>query len=82
MTVSLAGTMKFLRSLGQHQGTSGFQCEQYKTQDDVPAEWLEERESAFGLIKAVKHSANIEGVDVGWGNMPKPLGSDQAKWLS
>lgn len=81
VNVSLAGTMKFLRSLGQHDGSSGFQCEQYKTQDDVPAECLEERESAFGLIKAVTHSASIKGMDVGWEIMPKPLGSDQAEWL-
>lgn len=82
VNVSLAGTMKFLRSLGQHENSSGFQCKQYKTQDDVPAEWLEERESGFGLIKAVTHSASIERMDVGWEIMPKPLGSDQAEWLS
>ncbi|KAM0703616.1 hypothetical protein Q7P35_009555 [Cladosporium inversicolor] len=81
VNVSLAGTMKFLRSLGQYEGSSGFQCEQYKTQDDVPAKWLEGQESAFGLIKAVTHSASIKGIDVGWEIMPKPLGSDQAEWL-
>jgi crotonobetainyl-CoA:carnitine CoA-transferase CaiB-like acyl-CoA transferase len=81
VNVSLAGTMKFLRSLGQHEGSSGFQCEQYKTQDDVPTEWLEERESAFGLIRGVRHSASIQGIDVGWDSMPKPLGSDKAEWL-
>lgn len=82
VNVSLAGTMKFLRSIGQHEGSNGFQCDQLKTQDDVPAEWLEERESGFGLIKAVKHSASMEDMDVGWEIMPKPLGSDQAEWLS
>jgi crotonobetainyl-CoA:carnitine CoA-transferase CaiB-like acyl-CoA transferase len=65
VNVSLAGTMKFLRSLGQYESSSGFKCEQYKTQDDVPAELLEERESAFGTIKAVTHSASAEGMDVG-----------------
>ena len=82
VNVSLAGTMKFLRSLGQHEGSSGFQCGHYKTQDDVPAAWLEERESAFGLIKGVKHCASIEGVEVGWDIMPKPLGLDKAEWLT
>jgi hypothetical protein len=82
VNVSLAGTMKFLRSLGQYEGSSAFDCEQYKTQDDVPAEFLEERESGFGLIKAVTHSASIKGMDVGWEIMPKPLGSDQVCWLS
>lgn len=82
VNVSLAGTMKFLRSLGQHEGSSGFQCERYEKQEDVPSEWLEERDSEFGVIKAVKHSASIEGVDVGWDIMPKPLGSDRAEWLT
>jgi crotonobetainyl-CoA:carnitine CoA-transferase CaiB-like acyl-CoA transferase len=82
VNVSLAGTMKFLRSLGQYEGSSGFQCKQYKTKDDVPAEWFEERESAFGMIKAITHSASVEGMDVGWETMPKPLGSDRAEWLS
>jgi crotonobetainyl-CoA:carnitine CoA-transferase CaiB-like acyl-CoA transferase len=80
VNVSLAGTMKFLRSLGQYEGSSGFRCEEYKSQDDVPAEMLEERGSEFGVIRAVKHSANIEGCEVGWDIMPKPLGSDQAEW--
>jgi hypothetical protein len=82
VNVSLAGTMKFLRSLGQYQGSSGFQCEQYQSQEDVPADMFEERESEFGVIKAVKHSASIEGCEVGWDIMPKPLGSDQAEWLT
>lgn len=81
VNVSLAGTMKFLRSLGQHEGSSGLQCEQYENQDDVPSDWLEERDTELGMIKAVKHSASIDGVDVGWDIMPKPLGSDQAEWL-
>jgi len=81
VNVSLAGTMKFLRSLGQREGSSGFRCEQYKTQDDVPAEFLEERKSAFGIIKGVRHSAKVEGVKVGWDIMPRSLGSDKAEWL-
>jgi hypothetical protein len=82
VNVSLAGTMKLLRSLGQYEGSSGFQCEQYKSQDDVPAGLLEERDSGFGVIKAVKHSASIDGCEVGWDIMPKPLGSDQPVWLT
>lgn len=83
VNVSLAGTMKFLRSLGQYEGASGFECDEYaRSQEDVPAAMLEERDSEFGRIRALKHSAEIEGVDVGWDIMPKPLGSDPAKWLS
>jgi hypothetical protein len=79
--VSLAGTMKYLRSLGQYPGTSGFQCEDYKQQADIPAEYLETRDTGFGRMTAVKHSAKVSGCEVGWEIMPKPLGSDSAEWL-
>ena len=79
--VSLAGTMKYLRSLGQYSGNSGFQCRDYKQQTEVPPEYLETRETAFGRVTAVKHSARISGCEVGWDIMPKPLGSDSAEWL-
>ncbi|KAG9948387.1 CoA-transferase family III, partial [Aureobasidium melanogenum] len=78
--VSLAGTMKYLRSLGQYFGAAGFQCKDYKKQADVPAEYLETRETGFGRMVAVKHSAKIGGCEVGWEIMPKPLGSDSAEW--
>ncbi|KAH0846115.1 hypothetical protein AYO21_10104 [Fonsecaea monophora] len=81
VSVSLAGTMKYLRSLGQYPGNTGFQCDDYATMQDVPAEYLEERMSGFGLLKAVKHSATIDGVPVGWDIMPNPLGSDEPRWL-
>jgi len=79
--VSLAGTMKYLRSLGQYPGTSGFQCNDYKQQADIPAEYLETRDTGFGRMTAVKHSARISGCEVGWDIMPKPLDSDSAEWL-
>ncbi|KAJ9603283.1 hypothetical protein H2200_012061 [Cladophialophora chaetospira] len=79
--VSLAGTMKYLRSLGQYEGNSGFQCQFPKSIAEVPEEFLEEKMSEFGMLKAVKHSARIEGVDVGFDIMPKPLGSDELRWL-
>jgi predicted thioesterase len=47
----------------------------------MPAEYLETRETGFGVMTAVKHSAAIEGVQVGWDIMPKPLGTDQKVWL-
>lgn len=78
--VSLAGTMNYLRSLGQIPGRSGFECN-----DVVEAEaetYLETKASGLGgAIGAIRHSAQIEGVEVGWGIMPKPLGSDRAVWL-
>lgn len=82
VNVSLAGVMKYLRSLGQYPGDTGFHFKDFNAPQDVPEEFLEERESAFGPMKSVGHSATIEGVAVGWDIMPKPLGSDKAEWLS
>ena len=79
--VSLAGTMKYLRGLHQYEGSSGFQCGNYLRQGDVPEDFLETKETGFGSLKAVKHSASIEGLRVGWDNMPKLLGSDDATWI-
>ncbi|KPI37688.1 CaiB/baiF CoA-transferase family protein [Cyphellophora attinorum] len=79
--VSLAGTMKYLRSLGQFPGDSGFQCQDYDSPSEVADEFMETRESGFGQMRSVKHSASVEGVKVGWDVMPKPLGSDELRWL-
>ncbi|OCK83564.1 CoA-transferase family III [Lepidopterella palustris CBS 459.81] len=78
--VSLAGVMKYLRSLGQYPGKTGFQCEDCIKAEDVE-EFLETKMSAFGALRAVKHSATIDGVETGWDIMPKPLGSDKPEWL-
>lgn len=78
--VSLAGCMKYLRSLGQYPGQSGFASRDYVCAEDVE-EFLEKRESGFGLLEAVRHSANVEGCKVGWDIMPKELGRDEARWL-
>ncbi|KAL7904467.1 CoA-transferase family III domain-containing protein [Trichoderma velutinum] len=78
--VSLASVMKYLRSLGQYPGSSGFQCNDYECAEDVE-EYLEACRSGFGRLEAVRHSATIDGCSVGWEIMPKPLGSDELKWL-
>ncbi|KAH7319598.1 CoA-transferase family III domain-containing protein [Stachybotrys elegans] len=79
--VSLAGVMKYLRSLGQYPGTSGFSAKNYLSDKDVPPEYYELRDSGLGELKAITHGAKIQGVEVGWKIMPKPLGSDKAEWL-
>ncbi|KAL4915053.1 CoA-transferase family III domain-containing protein [Aspergillus aurantiobrunneus] len=79
--VSLAGVMKYLRSLGQFEGKTGFATRDYTCTTDVPAEYLETRGTGFGEMTALKHSASIEGLKVGWDVMPKPLGTDEKKWL-
>jgi crotonobetainyl-CoA:carnitine CoA-transferase CaiB-like acyl-CoA transferase len=80
--VSLAGVMKYLRSLGQYEGRTGFEeGRDYTCLADVPEEYLETRQTGFGEITFVRHSASVEGVEVGWDVMPKPLGSDEKRWL-
>lgn len=75
--VSLAGTMQYLRSLGQEDG---FNRRDFKGPDEVFG-YLETRATDFGELKALKHSAKIEGLHVGWEHMPKTLGSDAPVWL-
>lgn len=79
--VSLAGVMKYLRSLGQYPGAAGFESQDYEKQSDVPPEFLETRDTGFGSMTAVRHAASVEGCEVGWRVMPKPLGSDEPEWL-
>lgn len=80
VNVSLVGVMKYLRSLGQYPGDSGFQSSPVHAQEHVPVQYLEERQSAFGCLRFVKHATTIDGLDVGWKLMPKPLGSDPPVW--
>lgn len=81
--VSLAGAMKYLRSLGQYPGSTGFVARDYERPEDVPVEYTETRQTGFGSMTAIRHSAIIAGgnVQVGWEVMPKPLGSDVPEWL-
>ncbi|KAG4412574.1 hypothetical protein IFR04_014295 [Cadophora malorum] len=79
VNVSLAATMKYLRSLGQFPGKTGFDCP--ATGDQEIGEYLETEESGFGELKALKHSAAVEGYMPGWDIMPKPLGSDKPEWV-
>lgn len=66
--VSLAGTMKYLRSLGQYAGRRGFDDGAALPTDvgGVPTEFVDVRRSADGEVRAVKHSAQMEGVEVGY----------------
>ncbi|KAF1937414.1 CoA-transferase family III [Clathrospora elynae] len=78
--VSLAGVMRYLRSLGRYEGRSGFDRKDFKKSEDVE-QYLEVRETSFGKLRALRHAAEIEGLSVGWEIMPKPLGTDEAAWL-
>jgi hypothetical protein len=77
--VSLAGAMKYLRSLGQYEGKTGFDRKDFKLPEHVES-YLETTQTGFGELRAVRHAAHIEGVDIGWKEIPKPLGSDKPVW--
>lgn len=86
LDASLAGVMKYLRSLGQYPGATAFDTRDSSLQGSdgynaVPDEYFETRTTEFGIMRSVHHSATIDGVEVGWEVMPKPLGSDEAVWV-
>jgi hypothetical protein len=81
VSVTLAGTMEYLSSLGQLPGLTGFEPE-VGLIDLKPALKGEDDEilETNGDWKYVKHAASIEGVRTGWETMPTTLGSDEPKW--
>ncbi|OLN83307.1 CaiB/baiF CoA-transferase family protein [Colletotrichum chlorophyti] len=78
--VSLARVMKYLRSLGQYPGHSGFECPDIKGPADVEESLFATSDTTFGKMKYVRHAAEIQGCKVGWEIMPKPLGTDIPEW--
>ncbi|KAK6839975.1 hypothetical protein PG987_005841 [Apiospora arundinis] len=82
--VSLVGVMKYLRSLGQYEGRSGFEdCPEPVLPSAVEMDpgLFETRSTGFGELRGVRHSAVVDGCAPGWDEMPKPLGSDRPEWL-
>lgn len=77
--VSLAGVMKYLRSLGQYEGQIGF--DRKNVTKPEAEQYQETRQTGFGQLSAIRHCATIEGLQVGWEEMPKALGTDQSVWL-
>ncbi|KAI7337900.1 CoA-transferase family III [Hortaea werneckii] len=76
VNVSLAGVMKYLRSLGQYEGNSGFEVEAIKDAED----FMETKHNAYGSFKAVKHSSDVEGFVVGWDVVPTPPRRGRIVW--
>ncbi|MEM7222100.1 MAG: CoA transferase [Pseudomonadota bacterium] len=74
--VSLARTARWLEGLGRLP--DGFDCPD-PGQDQV-AEFLEESQSGFGRLTAVRHAGRIEGHAPHWAAPAMPLGSDPAEW--
>lgn len=79
--VTLAGTMKYLKSLGRLPGREGFGEGTKLPKELLTDEMMETRESGYGVLKAVRHSARVEGKMPGWDYMPQPAGVYEAKWL-
>ncbi|KAE9364619.1 CoA-transferase family III [Stipitochalara longipes BDJ] len=85
--VSLAGTSKVLRSLGQRDDgfESGSEVNSYqealKRYGKEAESLFEERDTDFGTMKFLKHAGQVEGAEVSWERMPRPLGSDEPSWL-
>jgi hypothetical protein len=81
--VSLAGVMKYLRSLGQWPGNTGFDFpDPASSMEALPGDVFEERDSAFGRIRGLRHAASVEGAQPGFDFATSALGSDKAEWLS
>lgn len=80
--VTLAGTMKYLRSLGQLPGKEGFRDGAKLPKELLTEDMKETKESGYGILKAVKHSAQVQGKHPGWDYMPQPPGVYEPKWLS
>lgn len=77
--VSLAGTMKYLRSLGRMPEESDMERRGFPEGVSLDR-YMETRHTEFGELKAITHSASISGVKVGYKTMPKHLGSDDPVW--
>ncbi|KAI0858026.1 CoA-transferase family III [Xylaria cubensis] len=84
--VSLAGVGKYLRSLGQFEGRSGFEGEDCtvlggdESKREEEGALFETRRSQFGEMRFLRHSASVDGFEPGWDRMPSLLGSDEAVW--
>ena len=74
--VSLAGTGRWLRSLGRVP--NGLECpdQQYEDIEDL----LEYSESPFGTLSAIRHSGILSGAKPFWARPAVPLGTHQAHW--
>jgi hypothetical protein len=85
--VSLAGTSKLLRSLGQKDGgfETGLEVNSYQEALEKygpGAEHLfEERENGLGSVRFLKHAGQVKGEEVGWERMAPLLGSSEPVWL-
>jgi crotonobetainyl-CoA:carnitine CoA-transferase CaiB-like acyl-CoA transferase len=74
--VSLAQTAHWLRSLGRIEDGTG--CPEPSA--EAVAALLEESDSGFGKLRAVRHAAQMELTPAHWAQPSVPLGSHPASW--
>jgi crotonobetainyl-CoA:carnitine CoA-transferase CaiB-like acyl-CoA transferase len=74
--VSLARTAQWIRSLGRI--ADGFACKD-PNQEDV-ADLLEDTQSGFGRLTAVRHAARLAETPARWDRPSVPLGTDAPAW--
>ena len=74
--VSLARTGRWIRELGRID--AGFEC-QAPTQQDV-GDLLEESDSGFGRLIAVRHAAQLSATPAHWALPSVPLGTHAPQW--
>jgi crotonobetainyl-CoA:carnitine CoA-transferase CaiB-like acyl-CoA transferase len=74
--VSLAATGHWMWNLGRTE--NGFSC-RLSTRDDV-ADLLEDAPSPFGVMRAVRHAAQLSATPAGWAKPPVPLGTHPPIW--
>jgi crotonobetainyl-CoA:carnitine CoA-transferase CaiB-like acyl-CoA transferase len=76
--VSLAATGRWIWTLGRVE--NGFSCP-LPSRDDI-AGLLEESRSPFGLVRGVRHAAQLSATPAGWTRPAVPLGTDPPIWPS
>ena len=76
--VSLAATGRWIWNLGR--AGNGFSCA-IPSRDDV-ADLLEESQSPFGLMRGVRHAAQLSMTSATWTRPAVPLGIDPPVWPS
>ncbi|MBO1075091.1 CoA transferase [Roseomonas marmotae] len=76
VSVSLAGTGRWLRGLGRLEG--GFAAPD-PTRAEL-ADLLEESDSGFGRLSAVRHAARMEATPAFFARPSVPLGTDAPEW--
>ncbi|WP_206035542.1 CoA transferase [Roseomonas sp. HF4] len=75
--VSLAGTGEWIRRLGRIEGGLAAPG----TPDPEALGWMEEGDSGFGRMRALRHAAMLSATPARWALPAMPLGSHPPAWL-